>query len=303
MFPYSRIYPPLAQAALDLPIFDTYRLIDPRYHRVYDCDHDTGDLIEMPGMCFDIWHRHAPCINCTSKTCRAMHKEMAKVEYLDGQVVLVICVPVEVQGRLFSLELAKDVTDSFMVADAVNDDNTEITTMIARFNDMATKDAFTGLYNKNYINNHIDDIIEEHLFSPERQFSVNPLFVLCDIDDFKSVNDTYGHSVGDDVILYVTKHIFRPVEDYGGWTGRFGGDEFLLCLPGISDEDARAFCHSMFRSIEDYTFTTSTTTFSISISAGVTRLHADDTRLTLINRVDRAMYAAKETPEHWVEDL
>lgn len=303
MFPYRQLYPPLVQSILEAPLFDHYRLIDPRNHHVFDCSHDTGEIIEIPGACYEVWNRQTPCINCSSKTCRALHIDMMKIEYVDDRVILVMSVPVEVEGLPFALELVKDVTESFLVADVTVDDNTEITTMIAKFNDMATRDAFTFLYNKNFISNQIDELILDRKQHPERHSASAPIFLEFDIDDFKAVNDTYGHSIGDDVILYVSKHVRIPIEDLGGWTGRLGGDEFLVCLPEASLPTARTFCQNIFQKIEKYVFDTPIGPFSVTVSTGLTRLRDDDTRLTLLDRVDRAMYAAKDTPERWFESL
>lgn len=303
MFPYSHIHPDLVKDVLAAPLFDYYRLVNPRDHSVYDYNRDTGKVVCMPDVCYELWHRVAPCINCTSKTCRALQVEMIKVEYLDHRILLVVSVPVEVKGLPYALELIADVTESLMVADNVGQDNIAITKMIAEFNDLAIHDSFSTLYNKNYINNEIESLVFAQQLHPTREDASAPLVIEFDIDDFKRINDTYGHSVGDDVILYIAKHIKHDVEQIGGWVGRLGGDEFIICLPEAGDARGIETCRAAFAALEAYTFQAPEGEFGITISAGVTSVRSGDTRRDLLDRMDAAMYAAKGMPEgeRWIE--
>ena len=321
MFPYGKIHPELVSDILDAPLFDSYRLVDPRNHVVYDYDRETNELVRIAGSCHEAWHRAHPCMNCTSKTCRALHIEMMKIEYLDGRIMLVVSLPVMVQGLPFALELIKDVTESLMVADRGGDDNLDFTTMVSRFNLLATHDAFSDLYNKNFINNELDNIVATYAesetaqtpgaptgLSEEDATSITgkapsaPTVVEFDIDDFKQVNDTYGHSVGDDVILYVSKHTKAAVKRAGGWVGRLGGDEFLIVLPGTDIEAASALCGKVFGALDSYEFETDKGAFSIKVSCGATQLRDGDTRQSLLDRVDHLMYRAKDDPTHWAAE-
>lgn len=303
MFSYERIHPDLVRQYTAIPLFDSYRLVDPREHRIYDYLRDTDELVAAPNHCYDVWCRHDSCLNCISKTCRALQKEMMKIEYLDGRVILIIAVPVEVKGRPFTLELAKDVTESFVVSDATRGgDNTAISDMILQFNKVATHDSFTGLYNKNFIGNTIDGAIVEVEQCPECTAERLPLLIEFDVDNFKGVNDTYGHSVGDDVLLYVAKHVMNPLEERGGWAGRFGGDEFILFMPNSSDAN-RDYCANVISNLSDYRFSTAKGSFGITVSCGVTRIHHDEDRYTVMDRVDKLMYKAKRSGTHWCEGL
>lgn len=216
---------------------------------------------------------------------------------------MVISIPVTVENRPFALELIRDVTESFLVADARNTDNTEITAMIADFNMLATRDIFSGLYNKNFINNSIDDLLtglEEH---PVASPDALPLLIEFDVDDFKKVNDTYGHSVGDDVLLYIAKHVGGYTDKHNGWTGRLGGDEFIICIPHSSSSDTRKACTAILAEISEYAFETDQGSFSITMSTGITRMHHGDSRRGALDRVDRLMYQAKQMPDRLAEKL
>ena len=197
MFPYASIHPEVASAATDLLRFDYYRLVDPRDHRVFAYDRDGDRLIEVDGPCYQLWNQDDPCLNCSSRACLTMQDAVFKIEYLDGRVLHVTSVPMDIEGAELVLELIKDVTDSLLVADIEVRDNIEITQMITKFNELAVRDGFTKLDNKTFINNELESLVQAARGgSPAGEAAV----VLLDIDGFKQINDTYGHIAGDDAL-------------------------------------------------------------------------------------------------------
>lgn len=95
------------------------------------------------------------------------------------------------------------------------------------------KDGLTSLYNNRYIKTLISNLIKRYTDNKEI-FSL----VMIDIDNFKSINDTYGHMQGDIVILDVATIVLDMSDKKEGYAGRFGGDEFILILPGCNAEEA-----------------------------------------------------------------
>ena len=164
-----------------------------------------------------------------------MQDAVFKIEYLDGRVLHVTSVPMDIEGAELVLELIKDVTDSLLVADIEVRDNIEITQMITKFNELAVRDGFTKLYNKTFINNELESLVQAARGgSPAGEAAV----VLLDIDGFKQINDTYGHIAGDDALQYFASKMRSFSRSFDGWVGRFGGDEFVLCAPkGLSEGD------------------------------------------------------------------
>ena len=160
MFPYASIHPEVASAATDLLRFDYYRLVDPRDHRVFAYDRDGDRLIEVDGPFYQLWNQDDPCLNCSSRACLTMQDAVFKIEYLDGRVLHVTSVPMDIEGAELVLELIKDVTDSLLVADIEVRDNIEITQMITKFNELAVRDGFTKLYNKTFINNELESLVQ-----------------------------------------------------------------------------------------------------------------------------------------------
>ena len=98
-----------------------------------------------------------------------------------------------------------------------------------RLKELSERDGLTGLYNHMTILNHLKDQAKKgNIFS----------ILLFDVDNFKAVNDTYGHQVGDDVLSCISGKL-QAMETENDFSGRFGGEEFLLIWPGVDLEEAK----------------------------------------------------------------
>lgn len=119
--------------------------------------------------------------------------------------------------------------------------------------------------------------------------------IVADLDYFKKINDTYGHPAGDSVLVKVASRLrscIRPQEALG----RYGGEEFLVVLPGSSHETAMAIAERMRAAVASQPETIGGATLNLTISAGVasTDLFPTATTDELISRADVALYAAKD---------
>ncbi|MBO8153940.1 GGDEF domain-containing protein [Thermovirga sp.] len=155
--------------------------------------------------------------------------------------------------------------------------------LITRLEKEAETDFLTGLYNKRSIIN---------LLISERERTIrykNPLAVIfIDIDDFKSYNDAFGHVAGDVVLqrlAEVIKNSIRKIDI----AGRYGGEEFVLILPGTQEEGALAVAERIRKSIAQHPFPHR----NITVSSGVTMAQEGDSAHSLLERADRALYKAK----------
>jgi len=155
----------------------------------------------------------------------------------------------------------------------------------------ATFDALTGLYNRRF---GIKRIQEEF----NRAIRANtPLSLLMfDIDHFKTVNDTYGHLVGDKVLVNIAKIGLAAIKEEDVLF-RYGGEEFLCILPGANQGDARIIAERIRIMIMDSTVKNAEQDVKVTISIGVaTYPHNDISDINqLIKLADDAMYVAKET--------
>ena len=149
-------------------------------------------------------------------------------------------------------------------------------------------DSLTGAYNRRAYEKRISE--EFQRFARYGQaFAI----VLFDVDHFKQINDRFGHAIGDRCLKEISLR-FRPMLRESDFFCRFGGEEFILLLPATSREAAAGVAEKLRREIEATQFVFKDRSFTLTISFGVTAITAaDQDPLSLFNRVDQAMYAAK----------
>ena len=156
---------------------------------------------------------------------------------------------------------------------------------------MSQTDALTGLDNRRHLNDRIDE-----MFSHAKRLNEPFSLVMCDLDKFKSVNDTYGHQAGDEVLKQLATILKDEAREIDR-VGRYGGEEFMLLLPGTVVEAAVLFAERVRKRLEGHTFSFPDGTLKRTASFGVAgwpnpRISECD---TLVRMADEALYVAKET--------
>ncbi|MBD3894509.1 diguanylate cyclase [Halomonas sp. ML-15] len=150
---------------------------------------------------------------------------------------------------------------------------------------MAITDPLTGLFNRI----KTDEVLEEELVRQTR--TPLPLsLILIDIDHFKPINDDYGHHKGDEVLIDVAQ-LLQQRKRITDCLSRWGGEEFLFICPNTTHQDAYVLADSVREAIAAHTFSIER---RVTFSAGVASYRPGDDRNALMERADRAMYAAKQ---------
>lgn len=153
----------------------------------------------------------------------------------------------------------------------------------------ASTDSLTGLYNKRYILNELNNQIKL-VKRNNRLFSV----VLLDIDDFKKINDSFGHLAGDEYLKKVATTITINLREQDT-ASRFGGEEFLLLLPDTLADGACKLAERIRQKVEEMELMFHEHLIKTTISIGVSQFNQDDFNLEiLLRRVDIALYRAKK---------
>ena len=153
---------------------------------------------------------------------------------------------------------------------------------------LATTDPLTRLRNRAYLEEQLEPIFR-HQNSSNAELSA----VMIDVDHFKEYNDAHGHQVGDALLRFLgalLRGSIRPTDH----AIRYGGDEFLLLLPGVNAEQAAVIAERMVKLFGQYTGRLGRQGI-VSMSAGVASVRRDDcdTGQALLNKADAALYAAK----------
>ena len=128
---------------------------------------------------------------------------------------------------------------------------------------------------------------------------------MADIDYFKKINDTYGHLVGDECLIQVAKVMKHCARDTDCLIARFGGEEFILLLPGSDNRTAIAFAERIRKSTEQLSIfhEGESICFTISLGIATTVPTAETKCIELITNADQSLYLAKEGGRNRVETL
>jgi len=149
-------------------------------------------------------------------------------------------------------------------------------------------DPLTRVYNRRAYDEKI-----KHEIMSFRRYARPTALVIADIDHFKRINDTYGHHAGDMVLKNLSKLMKKEIREIDV-LARYGGDEFALILPHTSYRQAYDVAERIRQKIADKPMQYKDKSFSVTVSFGVGSLKDDDTGESYVERVDRALYRAKE---------
>ena len=161
----------------------------------------------------------------------------------------------------------------------------------ARLRHMSRTDGLTGVDNRRHLEETLDEMFE-HAKRLNEPFAC----VMCDLDRFKAVNDTYGHQAGDAVLKQFARILRNEMREIDR-VGRYGGEEFMMLLPGTVLDAAVTFAERVRKQVESHTFTFDGGSICRTASFGVSawphpRISDTD---GLVRSADEALYVAKET--------
>jgi diguanylate cyclase (GGDEF)-like protein len=154
---------------------------------------------------------------------------------------------------------------------------------------LASRDGLTGLMNRRYFNAIIDSEFDG---IASRRFKKLSL-VMCDIDDFKKLNDTFGHQAGDEVLRRVAK-VMKSKCRATDIIARYGGEEFVFVFPGAGIEEISGLVEEIRQSVERETFNFKKQMRSVTISMGLAQYFRGMKKEELIEKADQALYRAKK---------
>jgi len=165
---------------------------------------------------------------------------------------------------------------------------------LQEMSEMVREDHLTGSLNRR----GLDDVFDREI--TRGQYGTSPLCIaLLDLDDFKKINDQYGHTTGDEALI----HLVRVIKDTlraMDVIGRFGGEEFLIILPNTDMDEAMLTITRLQRELTRQIFMHKHMRLLMTFSAGLAQLREGEDRESLIKRADMALYAAKKAGKNRV---
>ena len=161
-----------------------------------------------------------------------------------------------------------------------------------QFENLAKRDGLTGLYNRRILNK----FMEKYRHADAELKKERVAAAMFDIDNFKSINDTYGHLFGDAVIVAVSAVIRKISEEHGCASYRYGGEEFVILFINKSFDEVVKVVEQIHKEIREQKITLGEQSVYINTSAGVSFYPEQSTeQAVVIDNADRAMYISKTT--------
>ena len=225
--------------------------------------------------CYAFWNKDKRCENCISLKALEEKKQTSKIEFLDSDMYQVFARYLEIDSEPYVMEMLKKLDENTLTDEEGYEKLTEKLTV---YSEKLYKDVLTGAYNRRYFEEKV------------KNMSLNAGVAVIDLDDFKLFNDTYGHD-GGDLVLTTVVNVIRNYIRRTDILVRYGGDEFLLILPGIEKE---VFSQKL-RMIQEKIHATHIPGFNrLKLSVSIGGAMFTHGRLEeAITKADRLMYMAK----------
>lgn len=166
---------------------------------------------------------------------------------------------------------------------------------------MSVTDPLTNIFNRGYINQRLPEEIARSI-----RYRHNFSMILCDIDHFKKVNDTYGHLAGDAVLRSFSAVLSNAIRKKVDWAGRYGGEEFLVVVPETAFCNAVLVAERFRKKIEENVISIGNEHIQVTASFGVTgflsgEAPSDITQEALLHTADKLLYKAKNQGRNQVQ--
>lgn len=269
-------------------IYDVVRIVDPVNNKVIYYKKDRQHVSLDEAACYGFWQKDKFCNNCISLRAFLKQETFVKFEVVNNRIYMITASPVQCSNGPCVVEMLNDITDKSVLESIVGTNQEDFSDVILRFNDTFVKDDLTKLFNRRFINERLPVEIATNIAA-----SSPSCLVILDIDDFKFINDNYGHIAGDVILQQFSALLKNDVEGRTNWVARFGGDEFIIYLHNTNCEQAIKITEKIRYDVEHFSFSTKGLDFNITCSVGIGALESGMDMESWINVADQNLYVAK----------
>lgn len=270
-------------------MYNLVRITNPLLKRVVKMSGNQTELIEE-SICYELWKKDSHCANCVSMRAANENDTFLKIEYNKDKIFMVFATPIVLNEVTYIVEMLKDISETGIVPDLKGKSIQEINEIIEHLNQAVITDELTQIYNRRFIN----EKLPVDLYSTSLNHGILSA-MLIDIDEFKSINDTNGHTMGDKVLQRAAQILKNNTRDKRDWVARYGGDEFLMVLPETDKKAALRIAEKIRQQIEQEIFELRGNRVSLTISCGVSTINKTDelSATEFFEELDKKLYEAK----------
>lgn len=247
------------------------------------------------GSCGGLWNRSGDCEVCASREILATRRCGSRLEAVGNRTYIVISKYVQLEGRKFTLEMIMELTCMAWLGE--QEYALDEIRRLQKENSSLLRDPLTGCYNRHYM-----DTLFQHTMLEAQNNGRELCMALIDMDDFKDINDTYGHTIGDEV-LRSCGHFWLKYFDmrHHSFITRYGGDEFVITSIETSYEEFCQHVHALDSSMRKSILLEDGQNIPFSFTIGCAHLGELEkqgivpTCEALFALADKRMYTGKQT--------
>lgn len=259
-------------------IFDVVRLVDVKNNTIWTFD-EQGKLKATHHPCHAVWNKAMPCSNCSSYRAFTQQSQVSKLEFNKGNTFHVLSKYIEVDGIPCVLELVSKLEENPLMT---VDGRSMLADNMSAYSQALYRDPLTNAYNRRYYTEQSES------------FANAEGVAMIDVDNFKSVNDTYGHQNGDEVLRLIVRGISECIRATDILV-RYGGDEFVLFFQNIPADIFASRLEEIRRRVES-TAVPGCPNWHPTVSIG--GVYGAHPLADAIHRADLKMYEAKQSKNH-----
>ena len=268
-------------------LYDSIRIVDPIKKKI-NMDIDNSKE-ELSGKCYTLWKKQVFCENCISMRAYNNNNTFIKIEHDKERIILMIATPIEIDGKVFIVEMLKDITKNGDVSHKLTENSDLMRSLVKSINEKAVKDDLTGVYNRKYINERLPiDIMDNKI-------SKSPIsIIMTDIDFFKKVNDKYGSANGDKMLIDFSNLILKSIRNNIDWIGRYDEKKFIIVLNHTDLKNTYILAEKIRKQLENTIFKYDDNSINITASFGIYSVTDYNIELSeLFSRVSKSLYQSK----------
>lgn len=258
--------------------FDKVRIVDVSLTKEINVNAQCD--FENEYKCYAVWNKDNRCDNCISAKALKLKESVTKFEFVDNDVYFVMAEYLVLDGEECVLEMVKKL-DSKTMFGAYG--RKEFVEKIKDYNKKLYQDTLTEVYNRRFLSEQL------------KQFKYVNFVALIDIDDFKIVNDKFGHIVGDELLKNIAKILKDNIKKSDSII-RVGGDEFLLIFQDIDKNIIEKRLEQIRKSVQNLKIDK---VKDVNISISIGGVFGNDA-INNIELADKALYKAKENKNDFI---